>query len=282
MFTNKVVVITGGSEGIGLGMAKEFASQGAYVYLIGRTLAKLEAAENIILETNGQVESRSGDITDAEVIMEIVDDVYKDKGRIDIFINNAGGRASQNLETSFRDMWKLIELDMRAPYEITHCLINKFKKEENNSLQILTVISQSALEFMDSALWYGPAKMGLTSGLFHIENEMKKEKIENIQLYRLYPDTVATHKMIEMVGDNPMIDAVTVEAVADTAIALLSNKTASRDVRIGYYPGKGIVRTYYPSTASEFYNPPQLSEEVIDATFTPKDIIIPEPEPARY
>lgn len=124
--------------------------------------------------------------------------------------------------------------------------------------------------------------MGLTSGLFHIENEMKKEKIENIQLYRLYPDTVATHKMIEMVGDNPMIDAVTVEAVADTAIALLSNKTASRDVRIGYYPGKGIVRTYYPSTASEFYNPPQLSEEVIDATFTPKDIIIPEPEPARY
>ncbi len=281
MFKDQVAIITGGSEGIGLWIAKALSAQGAYVYLIGRTFGKLETAENIIIAQWGEVASRSADIMDADMVKEIVDDVFKDKGRVDIFINNAGARASHDLEAPFRDIYKLVELDMLAPLELTQYLVNRFKNVETAELKILTVISQAALEFTDSALGYGAAKMGLTAGLFHIQNEMKKEKINNIDLYRLYPDTVATDNMIEMVGDNPMIDAVTVEAVADTALALLLDETPSRDARIGYYPGKGIVRTYYPSTASEFYHPPKLSEEVVDANFTPKDIVIPEPVEAR-
>ena len=105
------------------------------------------------------MESRSADITDADGIKEVVDDVYKDKGRLDIFVNNAGGRAKHDLEAPLRDIWKMVELDMRAPYEITQNLVNRFKKEEKNELKILTVISQAALEFMDSSLGYGAAKM---------------------------------------------------------------------------------------------------------------------------
>lgn len=274
-------MITGGSEGIGLGMAKAFAAQWAYVYLIGRTLGKLETAENIIIAQGWHVESRSADITDADGIKEVVDDVYKDKGRLDIFINNAGGRAKHDLEAPLRDIWKMVELDMRAPYEITQNLVNRFKKEEKNELKILTVISQAALEFMDSSLGYGAAKMWLTAGLFHIENEMKKEGITNVELYRLYPDTVATDNMLLNLGENAIPDSVSVEAVADTALALLLDETPTRDVRIGYYPGKWIVRSFYPSTASEFYCPPKLSEEVIDAKFNPQNIVIPEPAEAR-
>ena len=281
MFTNKVVLITGGSEGIGLGIAQALAAQGAYVYLVGRTLSKLETAENSILEKGGQVESRSADITDADVIKEVVEDLYKDKGRLDIVINNAWGRASHGLEATFRDIWKLVELDMRAPYEITHYLVNKFKNLESQ-LKILTVVSQSALEVMEGSLGYGAAKMGLTAWLFHLEKEMKKENIDNIQIYRLYPSTVATDKMIEMVGENPMIDAVTVQAVAATAMDMLLDKTETRDVSIWYYAGKGVVRWYYPSTPEAFWKPTLISEEIVDANFTPKDIIIPEPQPSKY
>jgi NAD(P)-dependent dehydrogenase (short-subunit alcohol dehydrogenase family) len=53
-FANKHVLITGGSEGLGLALAKQLASQNARVSLVARTLSKLEAAENAVLASYPQ------------------------------------------------------------------------------------------------------------------------------------------------------------------------------------------------------------------------------------
>ena len=273
MLKNKVAIITGGSEGIGLSIASALASKEVHVYLVARTLEKLEKAKEKILQQGGKVDIRSADITKIDAIKEVVEDVYKDNGRLDIFINNAGTWEGHSLDTTFEDIWKLIELDMKAPYEITHYLANRFRREQENNLAILTVISQAALEVLDSGLGYGVSKIGLTSGLFHIEKELQKETIQNIKLYRLYPNSVATEKMMDAIKANYVHEAVKLEAVADTAIDLLTEATPSKDVRIGYYLGKGIVRTYYPSTPSDFYDTTKIIEEVIDANFTLQDLL---------
>lgn len=249
------------------------ASKGVHVYLVARTLEKLEKAKKKIHQQGGKVDIRSADITNIDAIKEVVEVVYKDCGRLDIFINNAGTWEGHSLDTPFADIWKLIELDMKAPYEITHYLASRFRHEQENNLAILTIVSQAALEVLDSGLGYGVSKMGLTSGLFHIEKELQKEAIQNIKLYRLYPNSVATEKMMEAIKANYVHEAVKLEAVADTALDLLSDATPSRDVRIGHYLGKGIVRTYYPSTPNDFYDTTKIIEEVIDPNFTLQDLL---------
>ena len=273
MIENKVAIITGGSEGIGFGIASALAAQGTRLYLLARSLEKLEKAQEKLLKQGGNVNIRSADITNFDAMKAVIEGVYKDNGRLDIFINNAGTWKGQSLDTPFADIWKLIELDMKAPYEIAHYLAGRFKDEKKNDLRILTVVSQSALIVMSSGLGYGTAKMALAAGLFHIEKDLQKEGVENIKLYRLYPNTVATDKMIDTMKAHGVMDAVKVEAVVDTAIDMLLDKTPTRDVRIGYYKGRGIVRTYFPSTPGDFYHPAGTTEEVIDADFTVEDLL---------
>jgi 3-oxoacyl-[acyl-carrier protein] reductase len=273
MIKDKVAIITGGSEGIGFAIASALAAQGARVYLVARTLEKLEKAQEKLLQQGGNVDIRSADITDFDAMKAVIEGVYKDNGRLDIFINNAGTWKGQSLDTPFADIWKLIELDMKAPYEIAHYLAGRFKDEKKNDLRILTVVSQSALVVMGSGLGYGTAKMALAAGLFHIEKDLQKEGVENIKLYRLYPNTVATDKMIDAMKTHGVMDAVKVEAVADTAVDMLLDKTSTRDVRIGYYKGRGIVRTYFPSNPGDFYHPAGTTEEVIDSDFTPQELL---------
>ncbi|MBS3080237.1 SDR family oxidoreductase [Candidatus Pacearchaeota archaeon] len=273
MLENKVAIITGGSEGIGYGIASALASNGTLVYLIARTQEKLEKAKEKITQQGGKADIKSVDVTNIEAMKKIVEDVYKDNGRLDIFVNNAGVWKGQSLDTPFADIWKLIEFDMRAPYELTHFLVNKFINEKENTLRILTVASQAALQVMDSGLGYGPAKMGLVAGLFHLEKELQREGIENVRIYRLYPNTVATEKMMNAIRSNQVQNPVKLGSVVDVAIDLLLDKTPTRDVRIGYYPGKGIVRTYLPSNPNDFFNHAKAREEVIDSSFTPHDLL---------
>jgi len=273
MLKNKVAIITGGCEGIGFGIASALASQGTHVYLVARTEEKLKKAKNEIIGRGGKAEIRPADITDIESMKEIIENVYKDNGHLDIFVNNAGAWKSQSLDTPFADIWKLVEFNMKAPFELTHYLASRFRSEKHNTLKVLTVVSQAALQVMDSGLGYGPAKMGLVAELFHLENELRRKKIENIKFYRLYPNTVATEKMMDAIRNNQVQNPVNLESVVDVAIDLLSDKTPTRDIRIGYYPRNGIVRTYLPSNPDDFYHQTKTTEEVVDSSFTPKDLL---------
>ncbi|NCO11344.1 SDR family NAD(P)-dependent oxidoreductase [Candidatus Pacearchaeota archaeon] len=273
MLENKVAIVTGGSEGIGFGIASALASKGTRVYLVARTLEKLEKAKERITQQGGKVDIKSADITNIESMKEIVENVYRDNGRLDIFVNNAGAWKGQSLDTPFDDIWKLVEFDMKAPYQLAHYLSSRFRSEKENTLKILTVSSQAALQVMDIGLGYGPAKMGLVAGLFHLENELRQGNVDHVKLYRLYPNTVATEKMMGAIRSNQVQNPVKLESVVDTAVDLLLDKTPTRDVRIGYYPGKGIVRTYLPSNPDDFYHQTKTSEEVVDPDFIPEDLL---------
>lgn len=268
----KVAIVTGGSEGIGFGIASSLASSGASVYLIARTQEKLEKAKKEIEDGGGKAEFFSADITNAPQIKRIIDEIYKREKRLDFFVNNAGSWVGQNINTNFSDIWKLIEFDMKAPYEITHYLIKKFKDKKGDDLRILTVSSQAALKVFDSGLGYGPAKMGLTAALFHLQKELEIEKISNIKLYRLYPDTVATEKMLPAIREGKVQNPVRINEVIQTAMDLLLERTPTRDARIGYYPGMGIVRTDIPSVPEEFYSRKKTKEIIINPNFTPEDL----------
>jgi NAD(P)-dependent dehydrogenase (short-subunit alcohol dehydrogenase family) len=87
-FQNKVVVVTGGTSGIGLATAKHFANQGAHVYITGRRQAELEAAIKTI---GGKVKGIQADMSKLADIDRLYDAVQQDHSQIDVIYANAGG-----------------------------------------------------------------------------------------------------------------------------------------------------------------------------------------------
>jgi NAD(P)-dependent dehydrogenase (short-subunit alcohol dehydrogenase family) len=87
-FSNKVVVVTGGTSGIGLVTAKSFVAEGASVFITGRRQGTLEAAVQAI---GGQVTGVQGDMASLADIDRLYDAVQKKHAQIDVVFANAGG-----------------------------------------------------------------------------------------------------------------------------------------------------------------------------------------------
>lgn len=90
-FNGKIVIVTGGSQGIGSAIVTEFCKAGATVYFTGRNEDKMK---QFCDELNKTGEYKLGyfvcDVKDAKKVEEVVDTVYKKEGRIDVLVNNAG------------------------------------------------------------------------------------------------------------------------------------------------------------------------------------------------
>jgi NAD(P)-dependent dehydrogenase (short-subunit alcohol dehydrogenase family) len=84
---DKVALITGGTEGIGLATAKLFAEEGAYVFITGRRQKELDEAVRTI-GTN--VSGVQGDVAQLADLDRLYETVFKVKGRLDIVFANAG------------------------------------------------------------------------------------------------------------------------------------------------------------------------------------------------
>lgn len=89
-FRGKVVIITGGSRGLGLAMAREFARADANVVLCARDAAELERAEQELRQHGARVTAIPCDVTSREKVQGLVSQVMERFGRVDVLVNNAG------------------------------------------------------------------------------------------------------------------------------------------------------------------------------------------------
>ena len=87
-FSNKVVVVTGGSSGIGLAAAKAFSAEGASVFITGRRQETLDAA---VKQIGGRVTAVQGDMSKLADIDRLYDAIQQKHAQIDVLFANAGG-----------------------------------------------------------------------------------------------------------------------------------------------------------------------------------------------
>lgn len=111
---NKVVLITGGSDGLGRATAKRFALEGAKVVICARRADHLLQAEDDIIkevseylgqDSKTEVVGYPADVTDAEDCLKLVSNATSKFGGIDFLINNAGASAAESLEKLDEAEW---------------------------------------------------------------------------------------------------------------------------------------------------------------------------------
>src|SRR5581483_2405495 len=86
----KVVLITGGSRGLGLALARGFAQEGARLVLCARELSELQAAQEDLARWTSDVIIVPCDVSDCEQVEFLIEAAVRDYGRIDVLVNNAG------------------------------------------------------------------------------------------------------------------------------------------------------------------------------------------------
>jgi NAD(P)-dependent dehydrogenase (short-subunit alcohol dehydrogenase family) len=95
----KTALITGGNSGIGLATAKQFVSEGAYVFITGRREPELAAA---VKEIGRHVIGVQGDVANLGDLDRLFAQIKREKGKLDIVVANAGLRSMPGLARSLR------------------------------------------------------------------------------------------------------------------------------------------------------------------------------------
>ena len=108
LLENKVIIITGGSSGMGLGMAKEFVKQGAKVVITGRDAERLEKAKSEVLAYGESIETFQMDVREVEHVEAMVNFTVEKFGTIDSLVNNAAGNFLVHAEKLSPNGWKAV------------------------------------------------------------------------------------------------------------------------------------------------------------------------------
>ena len=110
---DKVALVTGGSEGIGLAAARSMAAEGAKAVICARRSDVLEwAAAEIRSATGGEVLAIPTDVREPDQLDELFDRILATYGRIDVLVNNAGTSAASHFESVTDDAWQA-DLDLK-------------------------------------------------------------------------------------------------------------------------------------------------------------------------
>ena len=133
----KVAIVTGSTSGIGVGIAKAFAAEGAKVVICGRRESKGQAVVDSIVAAGGEATYHFMDITQTESIEELLKDTAEKYGKIDILVNNAANVALKDgrVDELTLDMWDAIfQSDVRGTFYATRQVIPYMKENKGGSI----------------------------------------------------------------------------------------------------------------------------------------------------
>jgi len=146
----RVVLVTGGTRGIGLGIAEAFRAAGARVFTCSRS--EVDVADHVVC-----------DVRDPDAVEALIARVVAEAGRLDVLVNNAGGAPSADAATAsprFHD--KVVGLNLLSPLLVSQAA-NAVMQQQAEGGSIVNISSVAADRPAPTIAAYGAAKAGLDS-----------------------------------------------------------------------------------------------------------------------
>jgi gluconate 5-dehydrogenase len=145
----KMSMVTGGSKGIGFGIAKALAEAGSDIVLVARNKTNLDKAHEELARTGRSIRSYSFDMSNVEGIDEMFDGVINDTGGVDILVNNAGSTRRGPAETITSADWNFVlNLNVTAAYTLCRAFARERIKDRKKGkiINLASVMSETIRE----------------------------------------------------------------------------------------------------------------------------------------
>lgn len=228
LLENKVALITGGSRGIGATMVKKFAEHGAHVAFTYRSSA--ERADQVVQEAavhGTTIKAFSSDASSFEQTQELITEVMKEFGKIDILINNAGITRDNLLMRMSEDNWDdVMNNNLKSIYNFTKCIMRPMLKARGGS--IINISSIVGLKGNAGQSNYAASKAGMIGFTKSIAQEVGSRNIRCNAIAPGFITTEMTDELDEKIKDQ-MIQTTALkrlgktEEIANVAIFLASD-----------------------------------------------------------
>lgn len=176
--TGKVAVVTGSTSGIGIGIAKVLARQGAHVVVTGRRAERGEAVASEIKAEGYSASFHRLDITEEASVTALIEETVKESGRLDILVNNAASTAAEdgNVADLSAEGWdEMIQSDLKSVFLLSKYAIPHMQKQGGGS--IVNIGSTAGVGGNLGWSAYGPAKAGVANLTKNIAYQYGKEGI---------------------------------------------------------------------------------------------------------
>ncbi|RYV02666.1 3-oxoacyl-ACP reductase FabG [Shewanella sp. OPT22] len=233
------IIVTGGSKGIGRGIATAFAKQGANVMIAARDIQTATHTINELQQYSGQVEFYQCDVSDWQSVSNLINHTVKTFGQLDVMCANAGSYPMQSIEQMSPDDWdSILENNLKSSFMCVKAAMPHLAQSGHGRV-ILTSSITGAMTGVPGFSHYGASKAGQLGFMRTAAMELARHKITvnailpgNIYTEGLkdlgqdYLDAMAAAIPLKRIGD--------VEDIGNTALFLASKEAA-------YITGQSIV-----------------------------------------
>ena len=174
---DKVAIVTGGSRGLGRAIAQKFAEKGASLLLVALHEEKLLQAKKEIDAMGVKVDMLYGDIADPAISQQIVSQVLKLFGTVDILVNCAGTITRTPVaDLSLEEWHRVIDVNLHGTFYLTQAVLPILCKK--NYGKIINITSQMArLPHPSASPSYEVSKVGMTALTRHLAYHYAKYNI---------------------------------------------------------------------------------------------------------
>jgi NAD(P)-dependent dehydrogenase (short-subunit alcohol dehydrogenase family) len=158
--TGKVALVTGGNKGIGKGITRGLAAEGAFLVLVARGQETLLATARELGELGATVLPLAADVTDEQQVQKVFAQTLERFGRLDILVNNAGAFDGGPLDELSLEAWeRVMAVNLRGPFLCSREAFRIMKKQQAG--RIINIGSISAQRVRFGSAPYSTSKHGI-------------------------------------------------------------------------------------------------------------------------
>ena len=262
---DKIIIITGGSRGIGYGITTSLAAEGAIPFIIGRNEGDVKKAVQTIKEKGGKASYAIAELTIPRQCEKAVEKVVKEFGRIDGLVNNAGVNDGVGLENgNYEDFIRSIKRNVAHYYLMAHLSLPYLKESKG---AIVNIGSKTSITGQGGTSGYAAANGGRNSltrewAVELLPYSIRVNAVIVAECYTpLYDRWIRTfdkpeEKLAEIIKKIPLENRMTTaEEIADTVAFLLSSKSSHTTGQLLFVDGgyTHLDRALSPNKVSTQY-----------------------------
>jgi NAD(P)-dependent dehydrogenase (short-subunit alcohol dehydrogenase family) len=208
----KVIVVTGGGQGLGAAICRSLAEDGATVIPVDIKQENLAKITEEIKGSGGQAEGFTMNVADVSNVEQVINQIIEKYGKIDAVVNNAGIDYTLAVDEISNDQFsQVINVNLVGPFNLSKAVYQHFK--QNGSGHIVNIASTASKRAWPNASAYHASKWGLL-GLSHaLHSEFRKDKIK---VTAVVAGGMQTPFILERFPDTPLTVLQDPKNVADT------------------------------------------------------------------